>query len=420
VRIVYLNPGGRLGGAETSLRELLASVRAAEPSWELWLVLAADGPLAEIARDLGVTVLVEPFPPALARLGDTGRWAALFGLAQAALATGKYARALAGRLRKIQPDIIHTNGLKMHLLGAWVRPRRSPLIWHIHDYVGRRPLMRRLLWPFRKACTVAIVNSKSVAKDLERVLPGLRIVPIYNAIDLRRFSPLGSRLDLDAKAGLALAAPGTVRVGLVSTFARWKGHKVFLEALARLSSGGVPVRGYIIGGPIYQTDGSQWSASELHQEADRLGLSGKVGFTGFLEDTPAAMRSLDVIVHASTEPEPFGMVIIEGMACGRAVIASQAGGAAELFTDGENALGHPPGDASALARQIERLSLDQALRLALGQAARATAVRLCEKQRLGREVLALYREIGGESPQESRAAMQVEPGPAPAGSVRNA
>ena len=52
-------------------------------------------------------------------------------------------------------------------------------------------MMRRLLWPFRKACSVAIVNSKSVAKDLERVLPGVRVVPIYNAIDLERFSPQG-------------------------------------------------------------------------------------------------------------------------------------------------------------------------------------------------------------------------------------
>jgi glycosyltransferase involved in cell wall biosynthesis len=315
VRIVYLNPGGRLGGAETSLRELLASVRTTEPDWELWLVLGEDGPLAAIARDLGVRVLVQTFPPALARVGDSGRRKALVGLLGAALATRRYARGLADWLAKIEPDIIHTNGFKMHLLGAWTRPRQTPLVWHIHDYVSPRRLMRRLLWPFRKACSVAIVNSKSVGKDLERALPGLRIVPIYNAIDLERFSPAGDRLDLDAKAGLAPAASGTVRVGLIATYARWKGHKVFLEALARLHSSGSSVRGYgirgyIIGGPIYQTAGSQWSALELQGEAERLGLAGQVGFTGFLEDVPAAMRSLDIIVHASTQPEPFGMVII--------------------------------------------------------------------------------------------------------------
>src|SRR5208283_4017850 len=105
------------------------------------------------------------------RLGDTGRAGALVGLATAAPATGKYARGLAGWLRKLEPDILHTNGFKMHLLGAWTRPRRTALIWHIHDYVSPRRSMRRLLWPFRKACRLAIVNSKSVAEDLARALP---------------------------------------------------------------------------------------------------------------------------------------------------------------------------------------------------------------------------------------------------------
>jgi glycosyltransferase involved in cell wall biosynthesis len=394
-----------MGGAETALRELLASVRAAESAWELWLLLGEDGPLAGIARDLGVRVQVMPFPQALARLGDHGHGSAVAGLLKASLATGGYARGLARWLREIDPDIIHTNGLKMHLLGAWTCPRRSPLIWHIHDYVSARRLMRRLLGPFRKACTAVIVNSKSVAKDLGQVLPGLRVVCIYNAIDLRRFSPDGNQLDLDALAGLAPATPGTVRVGLIATFARWKGHKVFLEALARLSPG-TPVRGYIIGGPIYQSDGSQWSAGELHQEGERLGLGGKIGFTGFLEDTPAAMRSLDVVVHASTQPEPFGMVIIEGMACSRAVIASQAGGAAEIFLDGENAMAHAPGDSAALARQIERLSRDQGLRAKLGQAGRATVERQYHGRRLAAELLDLYREVAGAGPAKSEATFE--------------
>ena len=86
-------------------------------------MLGEDGPLAGIARDLGVNVLVKPFPPALARLGDRGRWAALVGLMKAAAGSAKYARGLARWLRKIQPDIVHTNGFKMHLLGAWTARR---------------------------------------------------------------------------------------------------------------------------------------------------------------------------------------------------------------------------------------------------------------------------------------------------------
>jgi glycosyltransferase involved in cell wall biosynthesis len=398
VRIVYLNPCGQFGGAETSLRELLASVRAAAPDWELWLVLGEDGPLAVETRGSGVRVVIAPYPVALARLGDTGNHVlrTLLSLVKAGAATFSYARGLAAILRRIHPDLIHTNGFKMHVLGAWTRPQGTPLAWHIHDYVGKRRLMSRLLRLFANRCAVAIVNSFSVAADVTSVMPGLRVVPIYNAINMERFSPVGSTLDLDIAAGLAPAKSGTLRVGLVGTFARWKGHEVFLQALARISRE-VPVRGYIVGGPIYQTAGSQWSLAELRQEVARLGLSDRVGFTGFLEDPAAAMRSLDVIVHASTEPEPFGMVIIEGMACGKAVIASVAGGASELFTDGEDALGHPPGDAVALARQITRLAYDEPLRRRLGDAGRARAKQIYHGKRLSRELLTLYGEIAGQT-----------------------
>jgi glycosyltransferase involved in cell wall biosynthesis len=152
----------------------------------------------------------------------------------------------------------------------------------------------------------------------------------------------------------------------------------------------IPIRGYIIGGPIYQTDGSQWSKAELQQEADRLGLVNRLGFTGFIDDSAPAMRSIDIVVHASTSPEPFGMVIIEAMACGKAVIASQAGGAAELFTDGENAVAHPPGDAAALAKRISWLASDAPLRRRLGEAGRATAERFYDGKRLAAELIAVY------------------------------
>jgi glycosyltransferase involved in cell wall biosynthesis len=191
-------------------------------------------------------------------------------------------------------------------------------------------------------------------------------------------------------------APGTVRVGLPATFARWKGHGVFLQAIALLPVE-LRVRSYVIGGPIYETAGSQYSQAELQQEASRLGLAGKVGFTGFVDNPATAMRSLDIIVHASTQAEPFGMVIIEGMACGKAVIVSQAGGASELFIDGVNALGFRPGDAAGLARQIERLARDEALRRRLGVAARAATERLFRRERLAKQLLSLYQNVLGET-----------------------
>src|SRR5262249_53996443 len=156
-------------------------------------------------------------------------------------------------------------------------------------------------------------NSNCVARDLQ-TLSGkrLRVRLILNGIDLANYSPDGPRLDLDALSKLPPAPAGTIRIGLVATMARWKGHRVFLQALAALPAN-APVRAYIVGGPVYETDGSQFAIDELRRTAACLGLDDRVGFTGYLQDTAAAMRALDVVVHASTDPEPFGLVIAEAM-----------------------------------------------------------------------------------------------------------
>jgi len=387
-----------MGGAETALIELLASVRSAEPDWELWLILGEDGPLTERASRLGVQVRVAAFPKTLARLGDAGgRGKAMaWGLIQAAFGIAGYRRRLKALLREIRPDLIHTNGFKMHLLGAWSCPAGTPLIWHVHDYIRSRRMMSRIMQRNSSRCAAVLVNSKSVARDVQALLPKHRVVVLYNSVDLNRFAPAGDRLDLDTLSQLPAAADGAIRVGLVGTFAKWKGHKVFLQALSKLPKT-VAVRGYVIGGPIYQTQGSQWTVEELKAEASRLGLEGRVGFTGKVENPAAAMRGLDIVVHASTEPEPFGMVIIEGMACAKPVIVSQAGGAVELFEEGRTALGCPPGDAEALARQIGTLAEDAELRERLGKAARVAIASTFARNHLSDVLINLYRVNAGSA-----------------------
>jgi glycosyltransferase involved in cell wall biosynthesis len=238
---------------------------------------------------------------------------------------------------------------------------------------------------------VAIANSKSVAADLKKVCgEDLLVEIIYNGVDVEQFSPVGPKLDLDALSGFAPAPPETIRVGILATLARWKGHQTFLHALSLIPPG-VPVRAYVMAGALYQTNGSQHSLEELKSLAEKLGLTHKVGFTGFLAEPACAMRALDIVVHASTQPEPFGLVIAEGMACGRAVIASDAGGAAEVFETDINALGHPPGDAARLAESISLLASDPGLRARLGAAGRATAERRFSRARLATELIPIYR-----------------------------
>jgi glycosyltransferase involved in cell wall biosynthesis len=218
------------------------------------------------------------------------------------------------------------------------------------------------------------------------------VVTIRNGVDLGRFSVAGVRANLDAMSGLSQAPANTVRVGLVATLARWKGHATFLEAIARLPRH-LPVRAYIVGDAMYQTEGSQYSLDELRQLARSLGIADRVGFTGFVHTPEATFRALHVVVHASTAPEPFGLVIAEAMACGRAVIVSNAGGAAEIVTAGVDALVHAPGDAGDLSTQIAALAGDAELRARIGHAARTTAERSFDRARLATELIPVYREV---------------------------
>lgn len=403
MKILYLNPSGELGGAERSLLFLMASLRAAKPDWELQLVAGSGGPLIRRAEEIGVRASAIDFPRSLSRLGDAGAGGPagrqqshlrLVGsVGRAGIPSIAYTRHLRRTFARFTPDLIHSNGFKMHVLAAWARSAGCPLIWHIRDYVGARPFMSRLIRANAHRCTAAIANSTSVADDLRTVCGSkLRIHRVYNGVDLNAFAPSGAVANLDELCAMPAAAAGTTRVGLLATMARWKGHHVFLRAVAKASRV-TPLRAYVIGAPIYQTDGGQYGIDELRKMAAELGLEGMVGFTGFVEDSAAALRALDIVVHASTQPEPFGRAIAEGMACGKPVIVSAAGGAAEIVTAGVDALTHRPGDVDALADCITKLVSDRALRDRIGAAARASAQRQFSRERVVAEMLPIYQGV---------------------------
>jgi glycosyltransferase involved in cell wall biosynthesis len=249
----------------------------------------------------------------------------------------------------------------------------------------------KLLRAHASRCDLMLANSQSVAEDARALFPARsRVQTVHNAIDLVRFRPEGPSLNLDAMSGLSQAPAGTVRVGLIGTFGRWKGHDVFLRALGRLAPS-TPVRAYIVGAPIYETVGSQFSVEELKTLAHGLGIGARVGFTGRTDDVPAVIRALDVVVHASTEPEPFGMVIAEAMACGKPIVVSRAGGAAEIATAG--AVFHTPGDASQLASAISLLAGNSAERASLGTAGRKAAERQFSRTRLAEQLIPIYEGL---------------------------
>lgn len=397
MHVVHLVSSGQLGGTEASLLEIIESLRRAHPDWAFRVVAPEDGPLVRRLAASGVPVDVLAFPPALAQVGEAGRVASFPGrlrlgvdLLRAAADVWRYRARLKSQLVEHGAiDVVHAHGFKMQVLAALAAPAGALLVWHVHDYVSSRPFSARLLRCLASRCALVVANSWSVAEDVRRVLgTGARVETVYNAIDLARFTPDGHVLDLDGLGGVEPPPAGTIRIGLLGAFGRWKGHRTFLRAVSALRD--ISIRAYVIGGAQYQTRGSQETLDGLRGVSRELDLDGRVVFTGPVNDAAAALRALDIVVHASTEPEPFGMVIAEAMACGRPVVVSCAGGAAELVEDGVDGVGHSPGDAAQLAERLRALVLDPALRRRLGAAARQSAVRRFDRNRLAVQIGPLY------------------------------
>ncbi len=394
-RLIFLSVSGRLGGAERVLIDMVALARRRHPAWDIEVLSLEDGPLRGAVEPLGAAFVVRPLPPSFAALGEYKRSPLSTALALTTVfpALLTYKRELARYLAARRADIVHANGVKAHVLAAWGPTGAARVVWHVHDYLSPRRVSSGLLRILKKRVSGVVANSQSVADDVRAVLGDrVPVQVVRNGIDANRFATDGPRLDLDAAAGLPPAPAGTVRVGLVATYAKWKGHDTFLRAMAALDPA-VPVRGFIVGGPVYATGGSQWSREELEHRIAELGLSGRVGLIDFQTDTAPVYRALDIVVHASTEPEPFGLVIAEAMTCGRAVVVSGAGGAIEIGQPGRSLMTHRPGDAGDLARVMGLLAGDATLRACLGTTAAADSRTRLSLALMGERVDEVYAQV---------------------------
>lgn len=208
MKIVFVNPVGAVGGAERAMLTFMkALIERKQSPVELYLIVGTEGPLIEQAQQLGVEVTTLKLPEEFNELGDSvfkhrNRVVSILLLLSRSLKTLpsliNYGKEFKQTLKEIQPDLIHSNGIKTHLLTIFAKPQKVPLIWHIHDFYGSRPLMAKILeWSSVHAqCGIAI--SQAVAEDARITLPKLSTVVMYNAIDIDFFSPqdLPSHLSL--------------------------------------------------------------------------------------------------------------------------------------------------------------------------------------------------------------------------------
>jgi glycosyltransferase involved in cell wall biosynthesis len=198
---------------------------------------------------------------------------------------------------------------------------------------------------------------------------------------------LGDRVSRLARSWrLPEAAPPVVL--LPGRLTNWKGQAVLIEAMARMTRRDVNC--VLVG----SDQGRRVYSRGLIQRAERLGVADRVRLAGECEDMPAALMMADVVVHASTEPEAFGRVVIEAQAMARPVIASDLGGPVETVEHGVTGWRVPPGDPAALAKAIEGvLALPGRERAAVGARARRAVVDGYTVSRMQAATLRVYREV---------------------------
>lgn len=218
-----------------------------------------------------------------------------------------------------------------------------------------------------------------------------RLRIIHRGVDLGRFDPDKVSAERVIQLVKQWRIPdGVPVVMLPGRVTRRKGHDLLIEAISRLKQR--EIRCLMVG----PAEGRGTFRRELVSMAERLGVGGRVQFTGECRDMPAAYKLADVVVAASATPEAFGRVIAEAQAMGRPVVATDHGGAREQLSGGRMAWLTPLFDAQALAHAIdEALSLPVAERELLAPAAIANIRGRFAKDVMCQRTLLVYRELVG-------------------------
>jgi glycosyltransferase involved in cell wall biosynthesis len=367
--VLYLSPTAELGGAERSLLDLLGHLdrRRYQPH----VLSLGDGPLLAEVRRHTVEAEAVPVRRSLAATSLRGARSGVTELLTGLVAAVPAIHAVRRTRRRSGAAIVHSNGNKTHLLSLGLRPGPAVhVVWHVRDFLLDRAPERLLVRLANRRVAAVIANSRAVGARLEHLgLHGRRLHVVPNGIDLDTFTPAGARAALREQFGWPADAP---LVGMVGVLARWKGQHVFLAAAREIAARRPDARFVVVGAEIYRTRGHGDYDAEIRGLVARWGLRDVVGLTGYRPDIPEVLRALDVVVHASVEPEPFGRVIIEALACGRPVVCTRGGGADEIVSDSPlEALQVPRADAPALARAVEALLAAPAVRCRLAEVGRA-------------------------------------------------
>jgi L-malate glycosyltransferase len=298
------------------------------------------------------------------------------------------ARNLDRFTRKHEIEIVHAHMARDYPLASYA-VRRNP--------GARLIITRHVLFPLNRLHTITlsqvarvIAVSEAVARELraQALMPLERIVVVPNGIDVQRFDNPRSQFDRAGFRRRWKIPEDCLLVGAVGEIKSLKGQEDFVRAAAIVARR-FPNVHFLIAGRDSSRTGEHRAA--LEDLIAKLDLAKHVHLVGWLDDVAPLYCALDIFVSAS-QTESFGLAIVEAMACGRAVVATETEGAKEIIENGETGLLAPIGGVEALATAVMALLEDETMRRQIGARARQVAQERFSLERMVDATETIYRE----------------------------
>jgi glycosyltransferase involved in cell wall biosynthesis len=378
-KILFIDQTGQVGGAELCLADLACRLRGYGT-----VLLFESGPFRDLLLRRGVQTLVldegrrTPHQPGTSDTpGEVGKSRQRRRLPKRIYprevpkvnkksGIGAYIRALpnfirlfVGTLRVARTfDFLYANTAKAVVVTAVIAAvLRKPFIFHLHDIIDDHHFNwanRKLLVAAANLATGIIANSKATAAAY-RSAGGrnVNLCVIPNGFTVGSF--IAGTEDEITALRRATGSSDSFLIGVFGRITPWKGQKVLVEAISRLPQ----VKAVVVGDALF-TEQDQQYKRELVNLCQQLGVADRVHFTGFQQNVLPLLHAVDLVVHCSVAPEPFGRVIVEAQLAGKPVIAARSGAPTEIIEDGVNGLLVTPGNPEELGTAICALLMDPA------------------------------------------------------------
>ena len=345
MNILVLNNTSDLYGGSKILSIVVKIL--AEADHKVIVVLSETGPLVDELAGLNVEVRI-------IRLGILRRkYFSVPGVLNRLTVTKKAWKALNLLVDENGTDVVYSNTTGVFIGAFLARKRKLKHIWHVHEIITKpKTFTKALGFLLRKYSDEIIVVSEAVKQHWKKYVKGKELTKIYNGIDTLPFE--NAKATLKEELGLP---PGTVLITMIGRVNHWKGQDYFID-IAKDVLKLHPEAKFVIAGDAYK--GNEHLVGQLAAKIKADKLENAVCYIGYRTDVPNLLASTDIFVLPSILPDPFPTVILEAMASGKPVVATNHGGAKEMVINEQTGLLIPFDNAHTAAAQISTLLSDAA------------------------------------------------------------